>query len=192
MKKILVISGILANLLLLQGCLPVAVAGAGAKAAELGTQDRTVGEGLDDLTLETKINKRFFDKDVNDLFHNIDVDVIDKRVYLTGNVKSPETIIAAVNEAWKVPGVTEVINEIQAEDKSAVIDSAQDVWIESQIATRMLFTKGIRSANYTVECVNGIVYLMGTARDEAELRRVTDIATRTKYVKQVISHVRMR
>jgi osmotically-inducible protein OsmY len=188
MKKILLGSAIL-SALMLQSCIPVAVAGAGTKAVELGTQDRTVGQGLDDLTLETKINKRYFDKDVNDLFHNIDVDVVDGKVFLTGNVTKPETAILAVAEAWKVSGVKEVVNEIQVEDASRTADAAQDVWIEGQIATRMLFTKGIRSANYTVECVNGIVYLLGTARDDAELRRVTDIASRTKYVKQVISHV---
>lgn len=188
MKKILVGSAIL-SALMLQSCVPVAVAGAGAKAVQVGAQDRTVGRGLDDLTLETRINKRYFDKDVNDLFHNIDVDVVDGKVFLTGNVKKPETAILAVAEAWKVSGVKEVVNEIQVDDTSGTVDAAQDVWIEGQIATRMLFTKGIHSANYTVECVNGIVYLMGSARDEAELRRVTDIASRTKYVKQVISHV---
>lgn len=191
MKKLTFSVCILASAMVLQSCVPVAVAGAGAKAAELGGQDRPIGQGIDDLAVETKINKRFFDKDVNDLFHNVDVDVINGRVFLTGNVKQPETAIQAVGETWKVKGVTEVVNEIQVENTSGITDAARDIWIENQIAARMLFTKGIKSANFTIEAVNGVVYILGSARDEAELRRVTDIASRTKYVTQVISHVRV-
>jgi osmotically-inducible protein OsmY len=172
-------------------CIPTAIVGGGAKTAELATQDRTLGEGFDDLALETRINHRFFDKDVNDLFKNVDVDVVESKVFLTGSVMKPDTAINAVTLAWQERGVKEVVNEIQVNDKSDITDATVDVWIEGQIATQMLFTKRIRSANYTVEVVNSTVYLMGNAQDEAELRRVTDIASRTKYVKEVISHVRV-
>jgi len=98
----------------------------------------------------------------------------------------------AVDMAWKVNGVKEVINEIQVENTSDVIDAAKDVWIETQIEGELLLTKGIHSSNYNVECVNGIVTLMGIAQDDTELSKVTDIASHTSGVKQVISHVIMK
>lgn len=174
---------------LLQSCVPVAVVSAGAAGSELGMQDRALGRSLDDVALKAKISKKFFDKDLNDLFKNVEIDVIEARVFLTGGVKTTDTEISAVNLAWSVQGVKEVINEIQVDDQSGLIDYARDAWIQRQIGTQLVFTKGIRSSNYTIECVNGVVYLMGLAVNQAELDKVTEIASRTKYVKQVVSHV---
>lgn len=174
---------------LLQACVPAAIVSAGTAGAEIGMQDRTVGRSLDDVALKAAISKKFFDKDINDLFKNVEVDVIEGRVFLTGSVNKTETEIEAVNLAWQVPRVKEVINEIQVDDQSSLLDYAKDAWIQRQIGAQLLFTKGIRSTNYTIECVNGVVYLMGLAYDENELRKVSDIASRTKYVKEVVSHV---
>ena len=46
--------------------------------------------------------------------------------------------------------------------------------------------------NYSVETVNGIVYLIGIAQDEGELTRVTDYARNIGGVVKVVSHVRMK
>lgn len=186
MKKIiaLMMSGYL-----LQACVPAAIVSAGTAGAEIGMQDRTVGRSLDDLALKASVGKKFFDKDINDLYKNVEVDVIEARVFLTGSVNKTTTEIEAVNLAWQVPRVKEVINEIQVDEQSGLFDYAKDAWIQRQIGAQLLFTKGIRSTNYTIECVNGVVYLMGLAQDENELRKVSDIASRTKYVKEVVSHV---
>jgi osmotically-inducible protein OsmY len=188
MREYAKIVTLLAILATLTQCVPAAIVSAGGAGAELGMQDRTVGRSFDDLALKASVSKKFFDKDINDLFKNVEVDVIEARVFLTGSVKSTETEINAVKLAWQVPRVKEVINEIQVDDQSGLLDYARDAWIQRQIGTQMLFTKGIRSTNYTVECVNGVVYLMGLAYDENELRKVNDIASRTKYVKEVINH----
>lgn len=175
---------------LLQACVPAAigVASAGVAGTELGMQDRTVGRSIDDLALKAQISKKFFDADINDLFKNVEVDVIEARVFLTGGVKSMDTAIRAVTLAWQVNGVKEVVNELKVDD-SGIVDYAQDAWIQRQIGTQLLFTRGIRSTNYTIECVGGVVYLLGIAQNEEELRKVTSIASRTKYVKEVVSHV---
>jgi osmotically-inducible protein OsmY len=176
---------------LLAACVPAAVGvvSAGVAGTELGMQDRTVGRSLDDLALKTQISKKFFDADINDLFKNVEVDVIEARVFLTGGVKSMDTAIRAVTLAWQVNGVKEVVNELKVDENSGLLDYAQDAWIQRQIGTQLLFTKGIRSTNYTIECVGGVVYLLGLAQNEEELRKVTSIASRTKYVKEVVSHV---
>lgn len=177
--------------LILNACAPAAigVVSAGVAGTELGMQDRTVGRSLDDLALKASISKKFFDADINDLFKNVEVDVIEARVFLTGGVKSMDTTIRAVTLAWQVNGVKEVINELKVDENSGIIDYARDAWIQRQIGTQLLFTKGIRSTNYTIECVGGVVYLLGIAQNEEELRKVTSIASRTKYVKEVVSHV---
>ena len=184
---------VIASLLLLSGCgvIGTTVAAIG-KGVQVGNQSRTAGTAVDDITMETTINHRFFRADLNDLFKNVDVDVIEGRVFLTGNVNLHATMLRAVDIAWEVRNVREVINEIQVENTSNVVDAAQDIWIELQIEGELLVTKGIISPNYNVECVNGIVTLMGIAQNDVELRKVADITSRTAGVKQVVSHVIMQ
>ena len=69
---------------------------------------------------------------------------------------------------------------------------SRNAWINTQIRTRGLLAKDIRSVNYNVESVNGTVYLMGIAQDQAELSRMEYVARTTKGVQKVISHVRMK
>ncbi len=173
-------------------CTPTIVASGAATAGVTAVQERSVGGAVDDATIRLKLNHLFLQKDVNDLFKNVGTAVIEGRVLLTGNVERPETAIEAVRLAWQVHGVREVINEIQVNNKSGFTDYARDLWIAAQIKGTMFFTKGIMSINYNVESVNGVVYLIGIAQSEEELRKVTHIARTTKYVKQVISHVIMK
>ena len=55
----------------------------------------------------------------------------------------------------------------------------------------MLRDRDISDVNYTVETVNGIVYLMGIARSRPALDKVTTHARNIAGVQKVISHVRL-
>jgi hypothetical protein len=50
----------------------------------------------------------------------------------------------------------------------------------------------IRGVNYMIETQNGSVYLIGMARSQRELERVTDIARRVRGVRRVVSYVEVR
>ena len=179
----------LAAIALLTACGPAAIIGAGATAARVGSQERTVGTVLDDATLETSINHKLFQSDFDNLFAKVDVDVIERRAILTGNIASPELAARAVQLAWEVEGVKEVVNELQLDGGGSFAQRSSDVWIQAQIKSRLLVTKGIRSANYNIESVDGVVYLMGIASSEEELQNVATIAAQTKGVQRVVSHV---
>ena len=71
-------------------------------------------------------------------------------------------------------------------------DSAQDTWISTRVRSEIAFDSAIRSANYTVDTENGSVYLIGSARSQAELDRATRIARYVPGVKRVISYVEIR
>ena len=55
-----------------------------------------------------------------------------------------------------------------------------------------MFTGDVRSVNYTIDTVNGSVYLIGSARSQAELDKVTDVARNVPNVKRVVSYVEIR
>jgi osmotically-inducible protein OsmY len=180
----------IALLLPLGGC--VAAAGGAAGTGFTVTQERSAGEIVDDATVWTRINSHYIQKDVNDLFSHVNIEVHEGRVLLTGNVEAPQTKVEAVRLAWQAEGVKEVINEIEVRNKTSLNDSARDTWLTAQVKSKFLLERNMRSVNYTVETVNGVVYLLGIAQDEDELSIATKIASRVKGVKKVVSHVRLK
>lgn len=181
----------LALLPTLSGCL-VAAAGAAGAGGYSAAQERSVGNAVDDNGISLAINRKFLGEPSNELFAHIDTHVTEGRVVLTGKVQKPEDAIRAVELAWQVDGVKEVVNEIKVTDQSGFSDYARDAWITTQVKSRLLFTKFIRSVNYNVETVNQTVYLMGIAQDQAELDRALSVARTTQYVNNVTSYVRLK
>lgn len=189
MKTKTIVSAIAA--LFLTGCIPVLI-GAGTETAVVVAQERSVGNAVDDTGILLQIKNLYAKQDYKDLLGNVEVKVVEGRVLLTGNVDKPDTQIEAVRLAWLVNGVKEVINEIQINDQAGIWNYTRDVWISTQIRSRMLVAKDVRSINYSVITVNQVVYLTGIAQDQTELDRVTYIASTTNYVKRVVSYARLK
>jgi osmotically-inducible protein OsmY len=185
------ILSLLVAALALSGCWPV-LFGAGAETAAIVAQERSVGNAMDDAGILLKIKDRYAKADYKDLLANVEIKVVEGRVLLTGNVDKPQSQIDAVREAWLVAGVKEVINEIQINDQAGFTNYAKDTWISAQVKSRLLFTKNIRSVNFSVITVNRVVYLMGIAQDQSELNRVTNVISTTSGVERVVSYVRMK
>jgi osmotically-inducible protein OsmY len=125
------------------------------------------------------------------MFGKLSTSVSEGRALVTGKVQDPEMRVEAIKLAWQVEGVKEVINEIEVVNTSSITDSARDFWITTQLRGHITFDKDIRSINYSIDTVNGTVYLMGIARTQAELDRVTNHARNLAYVKRVVSYVRV-
>ena len=140
---------------------------------------------------ETKIAANLLNNSAN-LFVDVSVEVHEGRVLLTGAVEKPADRIEAVKIAWQADGVSEVINEIQARDDSDLLDAARDRWITTKLGTLITFDKQIKGVNYSIETVNGKVYLIGIAQSQAELTRVVNHARSIEYVRRVITHVRLK
>jgi hypothetical protein len=56
----------------------------------------------------------------------------------------------------------------------------------------MMLDPEVRSTNYTIDTSNGSVYLIGSARTQAELELATRIARYIPGVKRVVSYVELR
>lgn len=183
-------------ILLLIGGLPLSgcgslIVGAATTGGAVAVQERSIGDAVDDLTIRAELNQLFFEDNV-DLLQSVSFNVIEGRVLLKGAVKKQEDRIHALELAWKASGVREVINEIQVTDQGGIVNYARDTWISTQLRAEILFDKDVLSINYNLETVNGVIYLVGIAQDQAELDKVVDHARRIENVKQVVSHVVMR
>lgn len=177
--------------LTLSGCATLLI-GAGTETAVVAAQERSVGNAIDDAGILLAIKTLYARQESKDMLANVEVKSVEGRVLLTGNVNKIESQIEAVRLAWQVDGVKEIINEVQINDKSGIWNYTKDVWISTQVRTRLLLGKKIKSINYSVITVNQVVYLMGIAQDQDELDRATNVASTTSYVQRVISYVRLK
>ena len=182
-----VLALLLVGCLFLSGCAGLLVGVAATAGLEIA-KERSVGDAVDDLTIRTELNQLFFEENY-ELFQEVSFGVIEGRVLLKGSVPTPEDRIRALRLAWQAGGVREVINEIQVNDESGFLDYARDTWISAQLKGKLLLDTDVLSINYSIETVNGTVYLLGIAQNDAELARVTAHAHSIADVKRVVSHV---
>lgn len=171
----------------LPGCAPVAIT-AGTAAASAAAEERGVGGVVSDTAIRAEINARWLGHDV-DMFVAVQLEVVEGRVLLAGQVERPEHRVDAVRLAWKADGVKEVINEIRIAKSRGIGEYSRDAWIAARLRAKILFDKDIASINYSIDSVGRVVYLMGIARNEAEHERVKAHARDIPYVKRLISHV---
>jgi osmotically-inducible protein OsmY len=167
---------VLLLLVLASGCTPVGLAvGTAAGVGVASAQDRGLGGVVEDTRIRAEINERWAQAD-EVLWREVSLQVQEGRVLLTGTVPDQDMRLEAVRLAWQVQGVKEVINEIEVVDSEGLDGYALDTWISTQLKTKLLLDEQIYSLNYSVETVNRSVYLMGFARDQAELERVVQHA----------------
>lgn len=190
MKKIAAL--VLLTALSTQACTPIGAAvGAGAVVGTAASKEGGVGQAWTDTRIKAYISDAWFRYNV-DVFRKLDLTVREGRVLLTGVVQNPQWRVDAVRLAWQAPGVRQVINEIRIENAEGFSGYARDSWISTQLKTKLIFDKDIRSIDYTFDCVGAVVYIMGIARDQEELNRVISHARSISYVKEVVSYVRLR
>ncbi|MFV9875141.1 MAG: BON domain-containing protein [Rickettsiales endosymbiont of Dermacentor nuttalli] len=185
---------LLAVAYLLNSCAP-AVIGATAATGLVLSQEKTVGKTVDDATIWTRIKSNFLHKNFDHMFIGVDVKVDEGRVLLTGYVPDVKTRMEAVKIVWSQEGVKEVMDEIQISsknDKLTLKEYSLDTWITTQLKTKLLVEKNIRSVNYNIETIEGIIYLLGIAQNKEELDKVTYLASTIPNVKKVMSFVRLK
>ncbi|MDA0908983.1 MAG: BON domain-containing protein [Proteobacteria bacterium] len=173
----------------LSGCVG-AVAGVGAAAVAAGTTEKGLSTSISDSVISTKISESYFQDDVN-LFSAVTVDVNQGSVLLTGAVVKPEDAVKAVQMAWQVHGVIEVINELDIQDKSSIKDRAKDIASQAQLRGRLITDLDISSLNFSIDVVNGVVYLSGIAGSEEEMNRVVAHAQDLRFGTTVVNYIRI-
>ena len=184
---------IMALSLILTGCFP-AVFTAATGTVVVASKDQPIAESLDDTKISASISMSFMKNNFKQLYTKIKIEVIAGRVLMTGGVDSNDEILNAVEIVWSVQGVKEVINELTVDkdsDRFDLVQYTKDSMITSQIKTKVFFDRSIKSVNYTILTMNDVVYILGTARSEEELEKVTNIASQVSGVIKVVSHARI-
>ena len=150
--------------------------------------DRSLGSVVDDATIKIKISAQLLSTDES-LFLNIDTNVIDGRVLLTGIVDQQETRIEAIRQVWAVKGVKEVINEIEVGEKPTIKQYAEDVWITTQVKAIAAKNIGLKSLQYNYETIKGRVFVAGLTTNKDQLDILIKSIETIKGVKEIVNYV---
>lgn len=167
----------------LQGCVEMAVVGAGA-AALAADDRRSLGAQTEDKEIdvrgESRVNDRFGDK------VHINVTSYNRNVLLTGEAPDAGTKAQIDRIVREIPNVRGVVNEIQIAGVSAYSARGNDSYLTSKVKARFIDNGGSFSANQVKVVTEGsVVYLLGlVTRKEAEA--AVEIARTTGGVQKVV------
>ncbi len=176
--------------LLLSGCAP-AIVGVGTAAVAASSTEKGLTTSVSDSVIYTKIQDMFIQEDAS-LSTVVDLTVNDAAVLMTGKVKTPEEKVLATRLAWEVRGVREVINELQVTDTSSIKDVAKDLAASAQLRGKLIADSSVSSLNFSIDVVNGTVYLSGVAADAEEMNRVVGHARELRFAQQVVNYITLR
>lgn len=185
MKHILV-AGL--GLVPLGGCVAAAVGAVGA-AGVATFQERSVGTAFDDATTSAEIKSKLLSRGG---YGEVDVEVANGLVLLSGRVMTPEQRVTAERVAWTSSRAENVANQIQIEPPGGFRANASDAWITTRVRTALVTSRKVRGINFNIETYNGVVYLMGIARSQEELEAAATKASYVRGVQQVVSYVEVR
>jgi len=174
---------------LLGGC-PAAVVGGLAAAGGAGyeaAQERGVNGTFDDMNLQARVSNAF-----NGQYGSINTTVYGGQVLLTGTSPTQQAKFQAAQVARQIAGVKVVYDEVQVGPNADGWQIAKDDWITARVRSDLVFNGDIRSGNYTIETDHGSVYLLGSARSQAELDKATQAARYVPGVQRVVSFVSVR
>ena len=172
-------------IIFLSSCSSASRFGAGV---DITFDPRTIGMQIDDTIMQKNLVARLSLSEKK-YFLNIQVEVLDGRIFLSGKVDKPEEKIKITKLAWETKGVREVKNAITIKGNSNFKQTAKDILITSQLRTALIFNKKTKARNYTLETINKKIYIFGIAMDTEEKQEVLLEAEKIYDVEKVIPSI---
>jgi osmotically-inducible protein OsmY len=149
---------------------------------------RTIGMQIDDTIMQKSLKSRIFLIEGKYAL-TITTEVIDGRIFLSGDVDEPEHKIKITKHAWETKGVRSVKNLITIKGEAKFKSTATDILITTQLRSALIFNKKTKSRNYTLETINQNIYIFGIAMDEEEKKEVIKKANEIHNVKEVVPSI---
>ena len=191
LNKLTILSISLLFMLILTNCsIPVAT-GVATKAVTVSNSDRSIGEYVDDVLIKAILKNSYFDQSEK-IFFNVDVEVSQGRVLLTGTVDNIDLRIEATRIAWGVKGVQTVINEIQISESDNILNFADDLVISTKVYAKLMLDEEVNSLNYNIETVNKVVYIIGISSSSDEKQKAIELTKEVFGVEEVVEYITIK
>ncbi|HAT1681590.1 TPA: divisome-associated lipoprotein YraP [Klebsiella oxytoca] len=168
----------------LQGCVATALISSAALAAKTTVDPRSTGEQIDDTTLLLRTQHVLENDPALRQHARVVATVWQDQILLTGEAPTTSLREKALQLVRRVPGVRTVWNEIRPGHPISSGQIALDIWLASQVRTRVLFSDQARLSDIKVITENNEVFLLGRVTAE-EGRRVATLTSRINGVHHV-------
>ena len=149
---------------------------------------RTVGMQIDDSIMQKNLMARLALTDKKYII-DLGIKVIDGNIFLSGKVDEPEEKLKIIKMAWETKGTRSVQSAVIIKGQTNFKNTAKDVLITSQLRTALLFNKDTKSSNYTIDTINGKIYIFGIAMTKDEKKKVISEANEIHGVKEVVPSI---
>lgn len=194
LRKLGLVSVFVASGAFLTGCDPVTIAVGGtalAGSTMVGNEEGVTGS-ISDTNLQTKINAALMDAS-NEYMKRVELCVKHGMVIVIGYMQSEDQRIRVMNIVRNVKCFHE---EIYDETSVADIPTTKQIFVDGGITTRLKsslkFDGNVRSLNYDITTVKGVVYICGTAGSKFERDTVINQARSTSGVVNVVAYIKIK
>ncbi len=151
---------------------------------------RSTGRQIDDFNAATSIKSAMLRAEGYRL-GGIDVEVTEGVALLTGHAPRAEDRIYAECLTWSAAAVREVSNRVSVGQGRGASQAARDALITQRVRSRLVADSEIRSINFNIETHDGVVHLLGFARNDGERERAALHASLAEGVEEVVDLVRV-
>ena len=174
--------------IILAGCVGVGSKGLFGTGVSVALDPRTLGTQIDDSIMQKSLSARILAKDKK-YFLSVKSKVLDGRIFITGNVDSPEEKLQITKIAWETKGTRSVRNDLKIKKEFNFKQSAKDLLITTQLRTALIVNKNIKATNYQIDTYKKKIYVYGIAQTSEEKDLVISEAKEILDVENVIASI---
>ena len=174
--------------LLTFSCVGTSSVGIFGSGVSIAYDPRTVGMQIDDSIMQKNLIGRLTLTDKKYII-SISAKVLDGNIYLSGKVDEPEEKLKIIKMAWETKGARSVQSTVTIKGNNNFKSTAKDILITSQLRTALIFNKLTKATNYTIDTINGKIYIFGIAMTKKEKEKVILEADQIHGVKDVIPSI---
>ncbi len=174
--------------LLTFSCVGTSSVGIFGSGVSIAYDPRTVGMQIDDSIMQKNLIGRLTLTDKKYII-SISAKVLDGNIYLSGKVDEPEEKLKIIKMAWETKGARSVQSTVTIKGNNNFKSTAKDILITSQLRTALIFNKLTKATNYTIDTINGKIYIFGIAMTKKEKEKVISEADQIHGVKDVIPSI---
>ena len=172
----------------LNSCVGSSSVGVFGSGVSVAFDPRTVGMQIDDSIMQKNLIGRLTLTDKKYII-SISAKVLDGNIYLSGKVDEPEEKLKIIKMAWETKGARSVQSTVTIKGNNNFKSTAKDILITSQLRTALIFNKLTKATNYTIDTINGKIYIFGIAMTKKEKEKVISEADQIHGVKDVIPSI---
>jgi len=169
-------------------CVGTSSVGIFGSGVSIAYDPRTVGMQIDDSIMQKNLIGRLTLTDKKYII-SISAKVLDGNIYLSGKVDEPEEKLKIIKMAWETKGARSVQSTVTIKGNNNFKSTAKDILITSQLRTALIFNKLTKATNYTIDTINGKIYIFGIAMTKKEKEKVISEADQIHGVKDVIPSI---